>query len=281
MAGKGQSSRLTAQHILSEGVTGIFGEIAKRHDLNVFEVSKLVTGQLESEYPQLEFRHRKKVTKVEINEALQRVDPELGQTLFVPSASVIPDGGLIEVKDDDGDWRVVAISEAKYQGKDLQNIRAGILVGKKKDQDLMAAGNAIERSHKNIAEMANFMLSESHFPYVLFLEGTNFLTQTLTVARPDGRTVILNHDSGMLNRLDRLTAANFGQPINMNLCENKVVASNGNTFMLQSASIFTQGDGEEWDSEEMFTILLDVAKTSLRVLASDLFNQLSVVGGEQ
>ena len=41
----------------------------------------------------------------------------------------------------------------------------------------MAAGNAIERSHKNIFEIANFMLSEAYFPYVIFLEGSNFLTQ--------------------------------------------------------------------------------------------------------
>ena len=50
----------------------------------------------------------------------------------------------------------------------------------------MAAGNAIERSHKNIAEIANFMLKESHFPYVLFLGGSNFLTETVIVNRPDG-----------------------------------------------------------------------------------------------
>ena len=62
----------------------------------------------------------------------------------------------------------------------------------------MTAGKAIERSHKNIAEIANFMLSEEHFPYIIFLEGSNFLTQTISVIRPDGRSVILEHDSGIL-----------------------------------------------------------------------------------
>jgi type II restriction enzyme len=66
----------------------------------------------------------------------------------------------------------------------------------------MAAGNAIERSHKNISEIANYMLSESHFPYVLFLEGSNFL-------------------------------------------------------------------------KEMFEIMLDISKTSLKILGSDLFNQIT------
>ncbi len=165
------------------------------------------------------FRHRKGIKKEEINEALKKVDPELGQTLFVPNSSIIPDGGIIEVKDDNDNWRVILVSEAKHQGKDIENIKQGKLVGKNNNQDLMAAGNAIERSHKNISEIANFMLSESHCPYVLFLEGSNFLTETISIKRPDGRIVKLEYNSGMLNRLDRLTSANYGMPINTNLCK--------------------------------------------------------------
>lgn len=139
---------------------------------------------------------------------MKKVDTYLGQTLFVESASIKPDGGLIEVRDDNGNWRVVLVSEAKHQGKDIENIRAGKLVGKKNNQDLMAAGNAIERAYKNVNEIANFMLTERYFPYILFLEGSNFLTQNVTVTRPDGRKVTLIYNDGMLNRLDRLTAAN-------------------------------------------------------------------------
>ena len=76
------------------------------------------------------------VEKKEINNALQKIDPYLGQTLFVENASIIPDGGIIEVKDDKGDWRIVLVSEAKHQGKDIENIQAGKLVGKKNNQDL-------------------------------------------------------------------------------------------------------------------------------------------------
>ena len=102
------------------------------------------------------------------------------------------------MKDDNGEWRIVLVSEAKHQGKDIKNIKAGKLVGAKNDQDLMAAGNAIERSHKNISEIANLMLAESHFPYVLFLEGSNFLTETISVKHPDGRVVVLEYNSGCL-----------------------------------------------------------------------------------
>ena len=275
MAKKNQSNRLTNQHKLSQGVVGIFGDLARSHDLTVGEISKLVMKALEQEYPSLSFRYRVSIKKSEINEYLRRVDPELGQTLFVANSSIKPDGGIIEVKDDIGDWRVILVTEAKHQGKDVENIRNGVLVGTKNNQDLMAAGNAIERSHKNISEIANFMLSENHFPYVLFLEGSNFLVETISIARPDGRVVTLEYNSGMLNRLDRLTSANYGMPINKNLCVNKFVKHKDKAIMLQAASIFTQGTGEEWDKKDMLKIMLEVSKTSLKVLGSDLFNQIT------
>ena len=142
----------------------------------------------------------------------------------------------------------------------------------------MAAGNAIERSHKNISEIANFMLSESHFPYVLFLEGSNFLTHDVVVTRPDGRDVTLVYNSGELNRLDRLTAANYGMPINTNLCKNKFVKREDSCLMLQAASIYTQGDGRRWQESDMANVMLAVAKTSLQMLGRDLFRQLSGSG---
>ncbi len=182
---------------------------------------------------------------------------------------------MIEVKDDKENWRIILVSEAKHQGKDIENIKAGKLVGAKSNQDLMIGGNAIERAHKNIAEMANLMLSESHFPYVLFLEGSNFLTETIEVMRPDGRMVTLDYNSGILNRLDKLTAANYGMPINTNLCENKFVTHNDKTIMLQAASIYTRGNGEKWDAQTMFDVMFEISKTSLKVLGSELFNQLT------
>lgn len=174
-----------------------------------------------------------------------------------------------------GIWKVVLVSEAKYQGKDIENIRKGKLVGNNNNQDLMAAGNAIERSHKNISEIANMMLGENHFPYVLFLEGSNFLTETVSITRPDGRIVVLEYNSGMLNRLDRLTAANYGVPINTNLCKNKFVSHQDKMIMLQAASIYTQGNGERWNRKLMLEIMEEIAITSLQVLGADLFTQLS------
>lgn len=128
----------------------------------------------------------------------------------------------------------------------------------------MPAGNVIERAYKNVKEIANYMLGESYFPYILFLEGTNFLTQNVNVTRPDGRIVTLVYNDGTLNRIDRLTAANYGMPINTNLCENRFVKSNGANIMLQAASIYTKGDGEHWAENDMVEVMLDVARTSLK-----------------
>lgn len=275
MAKKNQSNRLAEQQKESQGVVGIFGEEAKLHDMKVGKISHFVIEHLKKEFPQLSFRHRTSIKKEEINEALKKVDSELGQTLFMSSSNIIPDGGIIEVKDDNGNWRVVLVSEAKHQGKDIENIRKGKLVGKNNDQDLMMAGNAIERSHKNICEIANFMLAESHFPYVLFLEGSNFLTETISITRPDGRVVTLEYNSGMLNRLDRLTAANYGMPINTNLCRNKFVKHGDKMIMLQATSIYTQGNGARWNAQDMFNVMLEISKTSLQILGSDLFKQLT------
>ena len=111
MAKKNQSSRLTAQQLVTHGVIGIFGEEAKLHDTTVGVISMVAFKKLREEYPQLTFRYRTSISKKEINEALQKVDPSLGQTLFVQNASIIPDGGVIEVLDDNNNWRVVLVSE--------------------------------------------------------------------------------------------------------------------------------------------------------------------------
>lgn len=275
MSRKNQSKRLTEQHKESHGEIGIFGAEAKEHDSLVCSVSKEIIKELKVEFPQLSFRYRPSISKKEINDALQKIDKELGQTLFLSNSSIKPDGGIVEVKDDNDKWRVVVVSEAKFQGKDIDNIKQGKLVGKNNNQDLMAAGNAFERSHKNISEIANYMLGETYFPYILFLEGSNFLTENVSITRPDGREIVLHYNSGTLNRLDRLTAANYGLPLNTNLCVNRFVKSQDRVIMLQAATIFTQGNGDHWDRAEMHDVMLDVAKTSIKCLATDLFGQLT------
>jgi type II restriction enzyme len=261
---KKQTDRLSAEKVRGQGPKEIFGENAQKHDISVNDFSKQVFEKLKEAFPKLEFRFRKSLEKKEINEKLNKVDARLGVTIFLEKASIKPDGGIIEVKDKNDKWRIVLVCEAKHQGKDIENISKGILVGKNNNQELMAAGNAIERSHKNINEIRNIMIDEKHFPYILFLQGSNFLTEPITVTKPDGTKVVLQHDSGTLNRIDRLTASNFSLPINQNSCENIFITIDGKSVMLQAVSIYTKPT--EWSIEEMLPIMTDVSITSLRIL---------------
>jgi type II restriction enzyme len=141
--GKGQALRLGIQQELGGGPLSIFGAAAQKHDLSIREVTAGVLGKLAEEFPDFEFRQRTSLTKKEINAKLRSFDARLGQALFVESASIRPDGAITEVLDRHKKWRVVLVGESKHQGNDVEKIRAGVLQGKAKDQDFMAAGNAI------------------------------------------------------------------------------------------------------------------------------------------
>ena len=262
--GKGQTIRLTTQHISSGGVVGIFGEGAKVHDKFVGRASLNVFEALKKAHPNYEFRFRQAIRKQEINEKLRSIDARLGETLFVKESKIKPDGGVIEVLDKDKKWRVVLVSEAKFQGKDIENIKVGLLVGKNKNQELMVAGNAIERVYKNINEVRNFMLDEYHFPYVVFLQGSNFAIETIQVYRPDGTLLEIKHDVGSLNRIDRVSADNYCMKINKNYCRNIFIAHDKSSIMLQAASIYARCD--PWKADEMQAVMLEIAETSLGTL---------------
>jgi len=112
------------------------------------------------------------------------------------------------------------------------------------------------------------MLDEIHFPYVAFLQGSNFATATFFVQTPRGRKVKIAHDAGNLNRIDRVTASSFGMEINSNYCRNKFVELDGTSRMLQAASFYFRS--EPWTVKAMAEVLWDVAMISLNVL-SDSF----------
>ena len=100
-----------------------------------------------------------------------------------------------------------------------------------------------------------------------YLKVTTFLTIhtfARSLMKPDGTEVILKHDVGSLNRIDRLTASNFSLPINQNSCENIFITIDGKSVMLQAVSIYTKPT--EWTIEEMLPIMMEVSKTSLKII---------------
>jgi len=266
--GKGQADRLIKQHELSGGQKGIFGKSAQEHDVSIRQVSSLVFSDIVEAYPKLEFRIRNTISKKEINNYLKNIDKRLGDTLYIKKSSIKPDGRIIEVKDKAEKWRVIFVGESKHQGNDIEKIEAGIMQGKNKDQLFMVAGNAIERVHKNIMEMKNFMLLEKHFPYVVFFQGSNFATESINIKTPNGKNIKLVHDSGSLNRIDRVTASSYAMPINQNNTENILIQNNHNKISLQAASLYFQCF--PWEARDMYKIIYETIQSSLQILAADL-----------
>jgi len=266
--GKGQSRRLEELQERAGGPVGIFSDEAQKHDASIKSAMEVISRSLAESYPKLSFRQRKVISKKEINSKLESVDKRLGKVLFVKKSNIQPDGGIIEVEDKFGNYRVVLVSESKHQGNDVEKIQKGIKQGKNKDKDLMSAGNAIERLHKNILELRNFMLDEFHFHYVIFLQGSNFATDTFFVRSPDGRDVKIAHDAGNMNRIDRVTPSSYGMEINRNYCQNVFVDLDGKSQMLQVPSLYFQVDA--WSLQSMVDILWKTALTSINILSGEL-----------
>ena len=266
----GQTTRLSAQHLQAGGVTGIFGELARSHDGDIRKAADAVFDLLEKKFPHLNFRARSSIKKSEIHEKMKKIDSELGTKLFVPSASIQPDGRVTEVEDNEGNWRVVFVGEAKFQGKDVENITKGSRTAKmeEKGQFIMPAGNAIERVHKNIQELKNFMLGEKYFPYIVFLQGSNFLIEPIELQWPDGDVILLDPSSAVINRIDRVTSSNYGMPINRSYCTNKVVDTPNGKFMLQVTTIYARES--KFSVEEMAEYMAVTALESLKILSSEL-----------
>ena len=278
--GKGQADRLSSMHLKAGGVVGIFGADAKIHDADIRKVAEKVLALLKQKLPTLTFRMRSSIKKQEIHKKLNSIDSRLGVMLFVPTASIQPDGGIIEVQDKNGLWRVLLVGESKHQGNDVKSIVEGTRtrVMEEKGQYIMPAGNAIERVHKNIQEMKNFMLGERYFPYVVFLQGSNFATELLTLEWPDGTEVPILPSDSAVNRIDRVTASNYGMEINHNYCRNIVIDDGDDRLMLQVTSIYAQCD--LFKPSKMFEVLWNTALTSLEVLADELPLEVGPANGE-
>ena len=251
--------RLRETHTDFGGGQGIYGQEAKTHDKKTGDAAKYVFNILEETFPSLHFRHRFKIPKEEINSKLNHIDLRLGVTQFVSTSSVKPDGGVIEVMDVHGGWRPILIGEAKKQGTNVERIKEGL--GKQ------AQGNAIERTHKNIAELKNYMLRENYFPYVVFMHGSDLTTETLRVPEPSGEIFELKPTSIP----DRLTAASYGMPVNVPYCRNLFAEIfDGSKIMLQIASLYMRND--PWTEKEMIDVMIEIAQEALTCL--DELNQI-------
>jgi len=148
---------------------------AKSHDQLVKNlIPSVVMPLLQAQYPEKTFEHK---TRIYLREYV----PAHYQ-LSNPNSFICPDGGVVLA-----DGVPVLICEAKKQGTNDCRLEAGL--------PRQSVGNAIERMHKNLNELREYMNRYDHFPYLVFCTGCDF-------------------QSGSQNVIDKLSTATHYSPFN-------------------------------------------------------------------
>jgi type II restriction enzyme len=152
------SKHLRETHTELGGGRGIFTEGAKVLEGNVAKQVQELVSVLESIHPDIQFIHRKTLTKFEIS-------PEPEYKPHSKGSGVKPDGGILFAKINDKLYPIL-VCEAKKQG--TNDVR--LAEGKKKQ----GKGNAIERAFKNFEEFRIYFEKYDYFPYLIFAYGCDF-----------------------------------------------------------------------------------------------------------
>ncbi len=88
---------------------------------------------------------------------------------------MLPDGGILSIRQNDGTTHPILITEVKNQG--TNDLRAA--EGKAKQ----ARGNAIERLGKNVIGFRTAMITETIFPFICFGDGCDFANDSSILDR--------------------------------------------------------------------------------------------------
>ena len=152
------SEHLSKTHTELGGGRGIFTEGAKVLEGNVTKQVQELVSVLESIHPDIQFIHKKTLSKSEIS-------PEPEYKPHSKGSGVKPDGGILFAKIN-GKLYPILVCEAKKQG--TNDVR--MAEGKKKQ----GKGNAIERAFKNFEEFRIYFEKYDYFPYLIFAYGYDF-----------------------------------------------------------------------------------------------------------
>jgi len=169
------SSRLRQTHEAIGGGKTIFNEDAKSLEKNLYGQVENLISILDSKYPDVEFRLRKKITKDEIAKKARR----RSYTPCNPNSCIKPDGGILEAFIGKK-WYPILVCEAKKQGTNNARIKEGL--------KRQAAGNAVERAAKNYLELMIYFEHLSYFPYIIFVTGCDFYEGSSINDRLDAMT---------------------------------------------------------------------------------------------
>jgi type II restriction enzyme len=212
----------------------IKNSISLKMDKDIDVAISLVISMLRKKYPDLTFRHKKRMFLTEIIKGLETENSEYS-SLFsdvLPVSFITPDGGFVYAKDKNNKEKIVLVSEVKRQGTNDKRAIEGL-----KKQ---AMGNAIERLGKNLIGIRAIFKSYNVVPFVCFGQGYDF---------KEGSSI-----------LDRVVTMNEFFPLNRTYIQKAYKP-------FEPVSMYFRY--EDWSLDEMVEILFDIATQAV----NDIFDR--------
>lgn len=200
---------------------------SKNQEGRVGKALRVVEKRLTEDFGVI-LQHEKEWRLADVVARLRSMFPEVKFDYYFESSAMRPDGGILSVKDRDGQLFPVLIVEVKNQGtNDLRAVEG---------KPPQAKGNAIERLGKNVIGFRTAMLGEGILPFVCFGDGCDFA-----------------ESSSILDRV--VTIAMFG-PLN-----ELHVLNEGEGGRFNRGSFFFRPS--PWSEHEMADIMYEIAQRSL------------------
>lgn len=202
--------------------------LSKDMDKNIDVAIAAVILLLQEKYPQLTFRHEKKMMLSEIISLLSKAYPEQAQyfSRTLSTSFIKPDGGFVFAKNDRGQERLILVSEVKRQGTNDRRAEEGL--------PNQAKGNAIERLGKNLIGIKAIFKNEGVLPFVCFGQGHDF---------QEGSSI-----------LDRVITMNEFFPLNTIFVEK-------DHLPFEPVSMYFRY--EDWTVDEMAALLFQIARRAI------------------
>ena len=203
---------------------------SKQQESDVIKALALVVDRLAEKFgKRITLVHERQWHLRDIVTELRHTYPDTEFHYHLDTSSIRPDGGILYIagKPDDKLRYPILIAEVKNQGTNDLRAQEGL--------PRQARGNAIERLGKNLIGLRAALIRETIFPFVCFGYGCDF-----------------EPNSSILDRVS--TMAMFGQLNTTHLHNQEGGKFNRGSFYFRP---------HRWLSDEMFTIMNDIAERSV------------------
>lgn len=206
----------------------VINSVSFDQELSLQEAVVEVHRSIEQLFPGVKIQYTKRVFLKEVASHIQKHFPEVDTHYHKDASFMTPDGGFLNLIDENGRKFPILISEKKNQG--TNDLRA--LEGKPRQ----AQGNAIERLGKNVIGLRALLSDEDIFPFVCFGDGCDFVDSSSILDRVTTIAIF-----GELNKIYLHDVANLPQ-------------FKRGTFYFRA---------EQWSTEEMYDRCLEIAERSM------------------